>query len=94
MNIPIIPPVWKFIGAGVAVALGGLLIVGGLHSCDKRHDHEINNAVQSGAVVERATQQAETINAVQNAQEVMQHPTANQLNVVCSHYDRNCPHGS
>ena len=94
MKFSLIPPIWKFIGAGVIAAALMLIITLSFRSCDKRHDNEINNAVNAGATTERAQSQSETINAVQEAKNVVEHPTANQLNVVCSKYDRKCPHGS
>jgi hypothetical protein len=92
--MPVIPPVWRYIGAGVGVALLALIIVLGARSCDRRHDNEGMNLVNQGATEERAATQAETINAVSNAQEAVRNPTPEQLNVVCSRYDRNCPNGS
>lgn len=84
------PP--NFIVRGAVIALLGLFMVLAFRSCDKRHNQEQANLVNQGATLERVQQQSETINAVQNAQKAVEHPTPEQLNIVCDKYDRNCPH--
>jgi hypothetical protein len=86
-----LPPPYNFIASGAIVGLLGLIIVLSFRSCDHRHDSEQANLVNQGILVERSDSQAETINAVKDAQQTLEHPTNEQLNLVCSRYDRNCP---
>lgn len=73
----------------IALLIVGLLLLG--KCAYDRHEEKVFN---SGSTSEQVKSQSETINAVQNAQIVVAHPTSDQLNIVCSKYDRNCPHGS
>lgn len=82
---------WKALAGFAGMVLAMFAIVVFVHSCEKQKDQANANLVNQGATQERSSQQAETINAVQNAQEVTRNPTSDQLNVVCSRYDRNCP---
>jgi len=82
--------IWRYIIPGV-LALGILAaIIFGVVRC-KEINQENNNAIfNNGVVAERSESQGETINAVQNANDAVRNPTSNELNVVCSKYDRNC----
>lgn len=92
MKLPIIPPIYKYIGIGVLTLLLIVAIVAGVRSCKQQEDDENANLVNQGATIERSQSQSETINAVSKAQEAVRNPSPEQLNVVCGKYDRNCPH--
>lgn len=83
-------PLW----AGLAALVLIVAILGGIKACTGQIDKSNANLVNQGATEERAKSNAETINAVANAQRAADQPTANQLNVVCGKYDRNCQNGS
>lgn len=86
----LIPAPYKIAAGGIALVLGIVLILGLLHSCKQEHDDANINLVHQGAVTERSQTQSETINAIATAKQVTTAPTSDQLNSVCSHYDRNC----
>lgn len=86
--------VWGYVAAGIAVLALVAAIVLGVNSCKKIDQQNDNTLVNSGAIKEREASQGETINAVQNANDAVANPTSNELNIVCSKYDRNCKNGS
>jgi hypothetical protein len=90
--LPPIPRLWKYIGAVVVGLALIAAIVGGVRSCKKIDQQNQNTTMNAGADKVLVQQQAETINAVQKAQDTVKHPSAEQLNSVCSKYDRNCAH--
>jgi hypothetical protein len=93
-KLPYIPNPYKYLLAGL-LALGLITaIVFGVKGCKEDQMDANNQLVNSGQVIEREHSQGETINAVQNANDAVRNPTSNELNSVCSHYDRNCPNGS
>lgn len=82
-------PIGRYVTAGI----GLLILCGVVFLIIHNHTKKTAQANQTiGAQTERLQSQSETINAVQNADEVVQHPSAEQLNIVCNKYDRNCPH--
>ena len=85
---------WSYILTGL-LALGLVAaIVFGVKSC-KEIDQDNNNAIfNNGVAAEQLNSQGETLNAVQNANDAVRNPTSNELNVVCSRYDRNCSNHS
>lgn len=85
---------WPYLIYGLAALALVAAIVGGVRSCKKIDQQEQNKVFNSGVEHEQVQGQSEIINAVTNAQNVVRNPTSEQLNVVCSKYDRNCPHGS
>lgn len=85
--------IWKYIGIGLAAIALIAVIVTGVKQCKQIEQQNDNTLVNAGVTQERSASQSETINAVQNAQNVVRAPSSEQLNVVCSKYDRNCsPH--
>lgn len=86
--------IWRFIIPGV-IALGLIaVIVLGINSCKKLDAEADNQLINSGIAAERAATQGEVINHVNEAQDAVSNPTANDLSRVCSKYDRNCPTGN
>jgi hypothetical protein len=82
--------IWRYLIPGL-LALGLIAaIVIGVQRCKEINQENNNTLVNAGVTQERSEAQGETINAVQNANDAVRNPTSNQLNVVCSKYDRNC----
>jgi cell division protein FtsN len=78
--------------AGIILAALLAVVAGGYVVIEKKQKRQENTLVNQGELIERTQSQSETINAVQNAQQVVDHPSTEQLNIVCGKYDRNCPH--
>jgi hypothetical protein len=71
------------LGLVAAIVLG----VKGYKEIDQEQDNQLIN---SGELIERGASDRETINAIKNANDAVDNPTVNELNVVCDKYDRNC----
>lgn len=85
-----IPPVWKYIGLGLAVLALLVALVFGIRGMQNDEREENNQLINTGIVIEREAGQAEVINHVEQAKDAVTNPTSNELNVVCEKYDRNC----
>jgi hypothetical protein len=81
---------WKYIGYGLLALAFVAAIVLGIKQCKQIDQSNKNVLVNAGVATERANTQGEVINAVQNANDAVERPSPEQLNVVCSKYDRNC----
>lgn len=77
--------------AGLAALAILAIIFGGIRACQSQVDKQNANLVNQGAQTERSKGNAEAVNQAERAKDAAEHPTVNQLNVVCSKYDRNCP---
>lgn len=84
-------PIIKYIGIAVLALALIAAIVFGVRSCKQIDSNGDNILINAGADKIQSRQQGEVINALQTAHDAVQHPTSDQLNVVCSRYDRNCP---
>lgn len=82
--------IWRFIVPGVAALALIAVIILGVNSCKKTDQENYNTTVNTGVVQEREKSQGETLNAIDKANNAVERPTSDQLNVVCSKYDRNC----
>jgi len=56
----------------------------------EKHDEQL---IDLGASEERGAANEKVLNDVQEAHDAVIDPSSNDLNVVCSKYDRNCPNG-
>jgi hypothetical protein len=72
---------------GLVLIAGIIALIG---SCERQEDNDNANLVNQGAVIERDAAKTEVIESVQNAKDAVDNPTSNDLNIVCSKYDRNC----
>lgn len=81
---------WKYIGMGFAVLALIAVIVLGVRGCKKDEYNQQNQSINLGAQGERAQTQGEVLNHVEKANNAVLAPTNEQLNSVCSRYDRNC----
>lgn len=77
----------KLTFAGIIALLIGLFLLLGKCAIDK-HDKKTFNAGVTNTVVQS---QSETLNAVQQAHDVVTRPSDAELNSLCDTYDRNCP---
>lgn len=84
----------RYILFGVGALLLIAAIVLGVKGCKEIDQENRNQLVNSGEIIEREKGQAEAINAIQNANNAVERPTPEQLNVVCNKYDRNCKDGA
>lgn len=79
----------------IAYALAALALVAaivlGVSKCKQTEADQDNQLVNAGVTQERSESQGEVINHVQNAQDAVTNPSSDDLNIVCSKYDRNCP---
>jgi hypothetical protein len=82
---------WKYILIGLA-ALGLIVALAlSVRGCKKDEYNQTNQSINLGEKSERADTQGEVLNHVQKANDAASSPTNEQLNSVCSRYDRNCP---
>jgi hypothetical protein len=86
--------IWKYIGAAVAALALIAAIVVGVRGCKQDEHAQENQAINMGVKSERADTQGEVLNHVQKANDAVINPTNEQLERVCSRYDRNCPKGN
>jgi hypothetical protein len=82
--------IYKYLAIGVAVLALVAVIVTGVVSCKKVDSTNRNQVVQSGIDHATVVSQGEVLNHVQKANDAVLAPSAQQLNVVCNKYDRNC----
>lgn len=82
---------WKYVLYGVIALALVAAIIAGIVSYKKINQENDNALVNSGEVKEREKGQAEVINHVKEVQDARDNPTPDELNIVCSKYDRNCP---
>jgi hypothetical protein len=82
--------IWGYLAIGLAALAFIAVIVGGVKACKQIDQENDNTLVNAGITQERSQGQAEVINHVQEAHNAVNNPTSNDLNVVCSKYDRNC----
>lgn len=77
-----------FLGVIAVVIIAVFML--SIRSCEKQEDHDNANLVNQGAIVERDASKSEVINHVEQAKDAVDNPTSDDLNRVCTKYDRNC----
>ncbi|HSW91784.1 MAG TPA: hypothetical protein VLG09_04010 [Candidatus Saccharimonadales bacterium] len=80
---------YAVIGLAALALIAGIVV--GVRGCKKDEYNQENQAINLGGQSERAATQGEVLNHVQKANDAARAPTNEQLNSVCSQYDRNCP---
>jgi hypothetical protein len=85
--------IWGYVASGVIVLALVAAIVFGVRGCQQDERAENNQMINTGVTQEREAGHKEVINHVEQAKDAVTNPTANDLNSVCSRYDRNCPNG-
>jgi hypothetical protein len=83
--------IWGYVASGVIVLALVVLIVFGVRGCAQDERVEDNQMINTGQTIEREAGHQEVINHVEQAKDATTNPTTDDLNVVCSKYDRNCP---
>jgi hypothetical protein len=73
----------------VALGLVAAIVIG-VKQCKQIDQENDKVLVNSGVDQERSRGQSEVINHVEQAQDAVRNPTSDELNIVCSKYDRNC----
>lgn len=81
---------WKYVLYGVIALALVAAIVMGVKSCKQIDQQNDNALVTAGETKERERGQSEVINHVEQAQDATRNPSSDELNIVCSKYDRNC----
>lgn len=76
--------------AGIILIVLLAIVAGTLSMIERNQQREEENLVNLGASQEREAGNKEVLNNVGKAKEAGERPTAEQLNSVCSKYDRNC----
>jgi hypothetical protein len=84
--------IWSYVATGLGLLLLVAVIVFGVRGCQQDERNENNQMINTGVTQEREASKTEVINRVEKAKDATANPTTDDLNVVCSRYDRNCPH--
>lgn len=82
-------PLW----AGLAALVLIVAVLAFFSFLDKGRERHEEQLVNKGQLQERSEGNARVLNDVAIAKNAVEQPSSDQLNVVCSSYDRNCPHG-
>lgn len=80
-----------YVGMGLAALALLAVIVLAVVKCKQIDSASDNILINSGADHVEVQHQAAVINAIQAAEDATRNPTGNQLDRLCSKYDRNCP---
>lgn len=79
--------------AGVGLLIAIVAVIAFFSFLDKGRQRHEGQLVNQGELIERGEGNAKVLNDVGDAKNAVDEPSAEQLNRVCSQYDRNCPHG-
>lgn len=82
--------IWVYLAYGLAALALVAVIVGGVKGCKQIDADQDNQLVNAGVTQERSATQGKVLSDVQNAQDAVSNPTANDVQRVCEKYDRNC----
>jgi len=83
--------IWGWVVVGLAALALVAAITVGVRGCKQIEQDADNILIESGVTKERSESQGKVIEDVKQAQDAVNNPTSDELNVVCDKYDRNCP---